>query len=151
MSVASAWRYVGGTSAAPVRYAISDADWQRLAPLLPGRPGTPGRSGHDNRLFLDAVNWVARNGGPWRDLPDRFGKSNTIWRRFDRWSKAGVWARLFEHFQDPDSTHQRWVGDGLLLDSTTVRAHQHAAGARKRGGRPSRPLIARRSGAVGAG
>ena len=124
-----------------MRYAISDADWERLAPLLPGRPGTRGRSGRDNRLFLDAVNWIARNGGPWRDLPERFGKSNTVWRRFDRWSKAGVWRRLFEHFQDPDL---EW----LLLDSTSVRAHQHAAGARKRGTRPRSDASARRS--VGA-
>ena len=123
-----------------MRYAISDADWERLAPLLPGRPGTRGRSGRDNRLFLDAVNWIARNGGPWRDLPERFGKSNTVWRRFDRWSRAGVWQRLFEHVQDPDL---EW----LLLDSTSVRAHQHAAGARKRGTRPSGGATARRSAA----
>lgn len=121
-----------------MRYAISDADWTRLAPLLPGRPGTRGRSGDDNRLFLDAVNWIARNGGPWRDLPECFGNWNSVWRRFDRWSRAGVWQRLFEHFQDPDL---EW----LLLDSTSVRAHQHAAGARKRGTRPRDAASARSS------
>lgn len=126
------------------RYALSDADWQRLAPLLPGRPGTRGRSGDDNRRFLDAVNWIARNGGPWRDLPARYGKWNTVWRRFDRWSRAGVWQRLFEHFQDPDL-------DWLLLDSTSVRAHQHAAGARKKGMRPQRQPPARRLAAAEAG
>ena len=126
------------------RYAISDADWERLAPLLPGRPGTPGRSGDDNRRFLNAVNWVARNGGPWRDLPPALGNWNSVWKRFDRWAKRGVWQRLFEHFRDPDL-------DWLLLDSTSVRAHQHAAGARKRGSRPSGPPNARRSGVAAAG
>ncbi|MEM8600450.1 MAG: transposase [Bacteroidota bacterium] len=75
--------------------------------------------------FLDAVNYIARNGGPWRDLPKRYGKWNSVWRRFDRWSRKGIWQRLFDHFQDPDL---EW----LLLDSTSVRAHQHAAGAQKR-------------------
>ncbi len=114
------------------RYAISDADWKRLEPLLPGRAGLPGRSGNDNRLFLDAVNWIARNGGPWRDLPERFGNWNSVWRRFDRWSKKGVWQRIAESLQDPDF-------DWIAIDSTTVRAHQHAAGARKRGIRPTWP------------
>lgn len=112
------------------RYAISDRAWNVLAPLLPGRPGTSGRRARDNRLFLDAVVWIARNGGPWRDLPERFGPWNSVWRRFDRWSKSGVWLRLFEAAQDADI---EWV----MLDSTTVRAHQHAAGAQKRGIRPT--------------
>ncbi len=127
-----------------MRYAISDADWKRLEPLLPGRPGTPGRSGNDNRRFLDAVNWIARNGGPWRDLPERLGKWNSVWRRFDRWSRAGVWQRIAEALQDPDL-------DWIAIDSTTVRAHQHAAGAQKRGPRPKKPLPAKGSAAAVAG
>jgi transposase len=124
-----------------IRHAISDADWHRLAPLLPGRPGTPGRSGDDNRRFLHAVNWIARAGAPWRDLPPELGRWNSVWRRFDRWSKNGVWRRIAERLQDPDF-------DWVAIDSTTVRAHQHAAGARKRGIPPSRPPRARRSGAA---
>lgn len=126
-----------------IRHAISDADWERLAPLLPGRPGTPGRSGDDNRRFLHAVNWVARSGAPWRDLPPELGRWNSVWRRFDRWSRAGVWERLFEAVQDPDL-------DWVALDSTTVRAHQHAAGARKRGLRPTGRPTGKRSGGAGA-
>lgn len=122
------------------RYALSDSDWHRLAPLLPGRDGTRGRSGDDNRRFLNAVVYMARNGGPWRDLPPAFGHWNTVWRRFDRWSKAGVWQQLFEAFQEPDL-------DWLLLDTTSIRVHQHAAGARKRGIRPSASLHGKRSGA----
>ena len=133
-----------------MRYAISDADWARLEPLLPGRRGTPGRCGDDNRRFLDAVNWWTRNGGPWRDLPEALGNWNSVFRRFDRWSKNGVWQRLAETLQDPDF-------DWLAIDSTTVRAHQHAAGARMggrtpaRGLRPKTPPRASASGAAAAG
>ncbi len=125
------------------RYALSDHQFARLAPLLPGKPGDRGRTANDNRLFLDAVLWIARNGGPWRDLPERFGKWNSVFQRFNRWSKRGVWQRLFDAVQDPDM-------DWLLLDSSIVSAHQDAARGRKRGIRPSAPLPGRHSGAVAA-
>ena len=107
------------------RHAISDADWARIENLLPGRPGQPGWLGRDNRLFVDAVLWIARTGAPWRDLPDRFGNWNSNWRRFDRWAAKGVWAAVFEALQDPDL---EW----LILDSTVIRAHPCAAGAKKK-------------------
>jgi len=91
---------------------------------LPGRDGDPGVTAKDNRLFIDAVLWIAKTGAPWRDLPERFGNWNSIWRRFDRWAAKGVWARIFHELRDPDL---EW----LLLDSTVIRAHQHAAGAKK--------------------
>jgi transposase len=118
------------------RHAISDDDWERIKDLLPGRAGTPGATAKDNRLFIDAVLWVAKTGAPWRDLPERFGNWNSAWKRFDRWAKKGAWQAVFEALQDPDL---EW----LILDSTTVRAHPHAAGAKKKptaaAGRPSRP------------
>src|SRR5262245_46261829 len=121
------------------RHAIADEQWERIKDLLPGRRGSPGRPAGDNRLFVDAVLWVAKTGAPWRDLPERFGDWNAAWRRFDRWSKKGVWQKLFEALQDPDL---EW----LILDSTTIRAHPHAAGAKKKptapAGRPSRPSAA---------
>ena len=125
-------------------YAISDERWARLAPLLPGKATDPGRTARDNRLFIDAVLWVAKTGAPWPALPDRFGKPNSVFQRFNRWSKSGVWARVFGALQEPDT---EW----LLLDSTTVRAHQHAAGARKRGIRRRKPPRARPSVGAGAG
>ena len=103
------------------RYEIRDEDWVRLSPLLPGKVGDVGRSAADNRLFINAVLWIARSGAPWRDLPERFGNWNSVYQRFRRWSKKGVWQRVFEALQEPDL-------DWLLLDSTTIRAHQHAAG-----------------------
>jgi transposase len=107
------------------RHAISDADWDRIKDLLPGQPGQHGKVAKDNRLFVDAVLWVAKTGAPWRDLPERFGNWNSAWRRFDRWAKKGVWQRVFEALQDSDL---EW----LILDSTVVRAHPCAAGAEKK-------------------
>lgn len=106
------------------RYEISDEDWQRLAHLLPGQASHRGHTARDNRGFINAVLWIARTGAPWRDLPERFGNWNSVFRRFSRWSQNGVWARIFEHLQDPDL---EW----LMLDTTIVRAHQHAAGQKK--------------------
>ena len=103
------------------RYEIKDYEWVRLEPLLPGKVGDVGRSAADNRLFINAVLWIARSGAPWRDLPERFGNWNSVYQRFRRWSRKGVWQQVFEALQEPDL-------DWLLLDSTTVRAHQHAAG-----------------------
>jgi transposase len=120
------------------RHAITDAEWDRIKGLLP----TAGPR-NDTRRFVDAVLYVARTGVPWRDLPERLGNWNSTWRRFDRWSRAGVWQEVFDALQDPDL---EW----LILDSTVVRAHQHAAGAKKgRTGPAGRP--SRRSGGAGAG
>jgi transposase len=107
------------------RHAISDADWDRIKDLLPGRPGQHGGVAKNNRLFIDAVLWIGKTGAPWRDLPERFGNCNSVWKRFDRWARKGVGQRVFEALQDPDL---EW----LILDSTIIRAHQHAAGARKK-------------------
>jgi transposase len=107
------------------RHAIGDADWDRIKGLLPGQPGQHGKVAKDNRLFVDAVLWIAKTGAPWRDLPERFGNWNSQWRRFDRWAKKGVWQRAFEALQDGDL---EW----LILDSTVVRAHPCAAGAEKK-------------------
>jgi putative transposase len=109
-----------------VRLMLEDHVWERMAPLLPGKISDRGRSGADNRLFVEAVLWLARAGAPWRDLPEIFGNWNSNFVRFSRWSKAGVWDRLFTAMADePDFEY-------ILIDSTIVRAHQHAAG--KKGG-----------------
>ena len=106
------------------RRPLSDAQWQRIADLVPGKAGDRGTTAKDNRLFVDAVLWIARTGAPWRDLPPELGNWNSTWRRFDRWAQAGVWQRLFEALaEDPDFEY-------VLIDATIVRAHQHAAGAK---------------------
>ena len=107
-----------------IRHRLSDGQWVRIEHLLPGKPGDPGRSGDDNRLFVDAVIWMARTGCPWRDLPPFFGKWNSVWKRFRRWAKAGIWERILAALaDDPDF-------ESVIIDGTVVRAHQHAAGGK---------------------
>lgn len=117
------------------RLILKDAQWERIAPHIIGDERSRGTSGQDNRLFVEAVLWIVRTGAPWRDLPDAFGNWNSVFRRFSRWSAKGVWHRVFAAMAaDPDFEY-------LIIDSTIVRAHQHAAGAKKV---PTiRPLAAR--------
>ena len=110
---------------------LNDEQWARIAPLLPGKPGDPGRSGNDNRLFVEAVLLIARTGAPWRDLPEAFGNWNSIFIRFRRWAKKGVFDRIFNVLsEDPDF-------ECVMIDGTIVRVHQHGAGAK--GGLKIRP------------
>jgi transposase len=103
------------------RYELTAVQWQRLAPLLPGKAGDPGRTASDNRLFVNGVLWVLRSGAHWCDLPERYGKWKSLHQRFARWAKTGVWERVFEALiEDADNEY-------LMLDSTLVRAHQQAA------------------------
>lgn len=118
-----------------IRTVLNDAQWQRIAPLLPGKAGDPGRHGKDNRLFVEAVLWVARTGAPWRDLPQAFGKWFTVYTRFWRWAQKGVWDRLFKILSaDPDFEY-------VAIDATLVRVHQHGTGAK--GGLKIRPSASR--------
>src|SRR3984893_8611602 len=113
------------------RYGLRDDQFARIENLLPGRPGTVGRnSDRGNRLFVEAVIWKFRAGAPWRDLPERFGGWSNTHRRFSRWAEKGV--------DDPDNEY-------AMIDATIVRAHQHSAGARKKGV-ATRPSAARTAG-----
>jgi transposase len=111
------------------RHEISDADWDRIKGLLPGRPGQHGGAAEGNRRFGNAVLWVDRTIAPWRDLPERFGSWNSAWKRSDRWAKAGVWGRVMAALGEEDL-------ERLFLDSTAVRAHPCAAGSKKSGTAP---------------
>lgn len=105
------------------RHEIPDVHWNAIKDLLPGQEGDPGATAKDNRLFISAVWWIAKTGAPWRDLPERFGNWNSVFQRYNRWCKAGVFQTIMEKVQDVDL-------EVLLLDSTSIRAHQHAAGAK---------------------
>jgi len=113
------------------RHALSDAQWERLRPLLPPPPTGRGRPRRDDRLVGDGIVWRLTTGVPWRDLPARFGSWRTVYSRFRRWQQAGVWERVLATLQaDADATGDLdWAQH--FLDGTTVRAHQHAAGAQK--------------------
>ena len=107
------------------RYALTDDQWAAIQALLPGREGTRGATARDNRLFVDAVLFRYRAGIPWRDLPERFGGWKNVHRRHSRWAQAGVWERVFNALAACPSN------EFAMIDSTIVRAHQHAAGAKK--------------------
>lgn len=108
------------------RFLLNDSQWERLAPLLPGKVTDRGCTAADNRLFLEAVLFIARTGIPWRDLPRRFGGWNSTYKRFARWCEKGVWERVFAELS------QGGDFSVVYIDSTVVRAHQHAAGAQKK-------------------
>lgn len=111
------------------RDVITDEMWAWMEPLLPSSSGKRGGQFRDHRMLVEAICWRLRTGAPWRDLPQRFGPWQTAWYRFDRWSADGTWARLLEaaqkHAEEADQ-----LGWEVSVDSSIVRAHQHAAGAR---------------------
>jgi len=105
------------------RFDLTDFEWSLIAPLLPNKPrGVPRQ---DDRRVLNGIFYILRAGSPWRDLPERYGPYTTAYNRFNRWAKAGVWLKVFEALarRSPKSLH--------LIDSSIVRAHQHAAGGKK--------------------
>ena len=106
------------------RYALQDDQWERIEDFLPGREGHVGGTAKDNRLFVEAVLYRSRAGIAWRDLPEQFGDFRVIHTRHTRWSKSGVWRKIFEHLADDADPEYG------MIDSTLVRAHQHGAGAK---------------------
>jgi putative transposase len=121
-----------------IRRELTDWQWRKIEDLVQGKKGDKGRSGDDNRLFVDAVLWVLRTGSPWRDLHPEFGNWNSVYVRFRRWARNGVWESLFNALADDPNF------EAIMIDATIVRAHQHAAGAK--GG-----LRAKRSAALAVG
>lgn len=111
----------GGRSS---RRTLTDAQWARIETLVPGKKGDRGRTAADNRLFVDAVLWLARTAAPWRDLPPEFGSWQTAHCRFRRWTLAGVWESLFNALAvEPDFEY-------VLIDATICKAHADASGAK---------------------
>ncbi len=108
---------------------MTDAQWARIAPLLPPQRPRTGRPARDHRTLLSAILWVLRTGAPWRDLPERFGPWATAWGRFRRWTAAGLWARVLAVLQRDADAAGRLDWGTHYVDGTVVRAHQHAAGA----------------------
>jgi transposase len=109
-----------------VRKLLRDDQWKKLDPLLPGKAGDRGAIAQDNRLFIEAVLWIIRTGSPWRDLPAELDHWHTTYTRFKRWTVSGVWQGIIDVVSgDRDM-------EILMIDSTVVRAHQHAAGAQKK-------------------
>lgn len=100
--------------------------WNRIKGLLPGSAGTRGPRARDNRQYIEAILWIGRTGARWRALPKEYGHWHRVFVRFSRWCKSGVWDRIMRHLcRDADL-------EELFIDSTAIRAHQHAAGALKK-------------------
>jgi transposase len=108
-----------------MRKLLRNDQWERIEHLLPGKASDCGVTAKDNRLFVEAVLWIARTGAPWRDLPQALGNWHNTYTRFSRWGKKGVWQRLIQAVSEDRDLQ------ALFIDSTVVRAHQHAAGAQK--------------------
>src|SRR3712207_1217418 len=117
------------------RFVVSDAVWAKVASLLSGKATDPGATGKDNRLFLEAVVGRLGTSAPWRDLANEFGREKSVFQRFRRWGRAGVFDRLFERVSDEPNFEY------ALIDGTIVSAHQKASGAK--GGLKIRPSAAR--------
>ena len=123
------------------RHHLTSDQWEKLKPLLPKR----GRPGHDARTFVNAVLFVAKTGVAWRDLPERYGNWNSVWRRFSRWSGAGRREAFAEALGDADLAE-------LQLDSTSIRTHQQGSNSRRLPGAEKKtPTPGGASGGAGAG
>ena len=106
------------------RRVLNNIQWERIAPLLPGKPGGLGRNGADNRRFLEAVLRIARTGSPWRDLHPEFGLWNSTFTRFRRWAKRGAFGNVFQALSgEPDFEY-------AMIEGTIVWVHQHRTGAK---------------------
>src|SRR5829696_4980725 len=108
----------------------TDRAWAMIAPLLPGNGGRGGQW-EDHRRVINGILWKLRTGAPWRDLPERYGPYQTVYDRFVRWRRDGTWERLLTHVQTKTDAVGEVVWE-VSIDSTVIRAHQHAAGARTR-------------------
>ena len=116
------------------RQELSDAVWARISPHLPGKVTDPGRSGRDNRQTVEAILWLARSGTHWGVLPKEFARWHTVYQRFNRWCRRGVWGSLFKALSEDAEF------ECILVNSTIVRAYQHSAGAPKKAVNPKTGL-----------
>ena len=124
------------------RHELTETEWARLAPLLP--PRKAGKPRKDDRLVINGLLWKSATGAPWRDLPERFGPWQSVYTRFRRRRRAGVWDRMLAAVQQQADAAGEIDWAVHFVDGTVIRAHQHAAGAQ--GGTRKR----RRSGAARA-
>lgn len=114
------------------RGELTDKQWQRLQPFLPREKPKTGRPNLSHRQIINGILWVLRTGAPWRDIPERYGIWSTISSRFYRWRKAGTWERLWQALQEEAERQGGLDWEIHFVDASIIRAHQHAAGAKKR-------------------
>ena len=105
------------------RYELTDFEWSIIKPLLPNKPRGVPRV--DDRKVINGIYWRLRTGSPWAEIPERYGPATTCYNRFVRWRKLGVWDRIF------DAIAAAYDGDIQMIDSSSIRVHQHGANAKK--------------------
>jgi transposase len=113
------------------RHELTDAQWAKLEPLLPPQRAATGRPAKDHRTLVNAMLWRLKTGAPWRDLPERYGPWQTVYSRWRRWQRAGVWSRVLAALPAEADAAGDLAWALHFLDGTTIRAHQSAAGAKK--------------------
>jgi len=113
------------------RHELTDEQWERIRDHLPGKAGDPGRRAVDNRQFVNAVRYVLNTGIPWADLPERLGKHNTVWKRYDRWAAAGVWLRVATLLGEAAWTDDADEPEEVQPDATSVKVDPTAATGRR--------------------
>jgi len=116
--IQSLWKEIGMR-----RHELSDEEWAVIRPLLPNQSRRIGRV--DDRRVINGILWRFRTGSSWRDVPERYRPGTTLYNRFSRWRKAGVWGRLL------DAVLKRYDGDIVMIDPSCVRVHQHGANAKE--------------------
>ena len=116
------------------RYELSDEEFALLKPFLPPeRSGKAGKPYQSHRAVLNGIFWILRSGAPWRDLPERYGAWKTVYDRFRRWSREGLFQRILAALQAQARKTDKIDFDFSSVDGSTVRAHKSAAGAQKKG------------------
>jgi len=120
------------------RHELTDEQWQQLEVLLPPQKPKTGRTNLDHRTVINGILWILKTGAPWRDLPEQYGKWQTVASRFYRWQKQGVWDRVFAQLQQSKDREGQLDWEVHYVDGSVVRAHQHAAGAKKVVQKPKR-------------
>ena len=110
---------------------LSHDQWQKLNPLLPAQKPEVGRPNNDHRTTINGILWVLRTGAPWRDLPERYGAWETVSGRFYRWRKSGLWQQILARLQQQADAEGKVNWDTHVVDGSVIRAHQHAAGAKR--------------------
>ena len=112
------------------RHELTDEQWARLQPLLPPQKQRIGRPAKDHRTIVNGMIWIDKTGAPWRDIPERYGPWQTVATRFYRWTKQGIWAKIMAEVQKDADANGEIEWEIHFVDSSVIRAHQHAAGAR---------------------
>ena len=127
------------------RCLLSRRQWRQLCPLLPPERGQGRPYAQTHHITIEGILWVARTGAPWRDLPQCFGKWNSVYKRFNRWVKGGIFEGLF------NSLAQELELDVIMVDGTFIKVHPHGTGAPTAEARPRNPVPNKRWGSVRVG